>query len=284
MQMLPKWHCYVDKMAQTAYTDRVGEVYALEKHEKAFSITEAREKNIVGLALAEARRCAGLSLDELARALSPLGLDITRSGLSRWERGERTPSAYQLMALGQVLDIANPIDLYADDLNEDGLRALAAYRSELAASGRYAPKKQTQIEYIDVHLYSVAVSAGPGSFLDSDGYELVRVPRGSVPAGTDFALLVGGDSMEPVYKNGQMVFVQRAETLRPGEVGIFVHDGESLVKLYQEQTPDESVIEEFTDSLGTVRPQPVLVSFNPKYAPRPIPPASYFRILGRVLR
>ena len=252
----------------------------MRKTEPVFSITAARDRNILGKMLTEARAAAGLSLDELSRALEPYGLSITKSGLSRWERGDRTPTVYQMMALCRVLDIRNPLEMYAEELNDAGLRKLAAYRDQLVASGRYAPDT---IAYAEIRLYDVAVSAGPGSFLDSGSYEMIRVPAAAVPEGTDFALRVSGRSMEPVYQDGQIVWVRETQILRPGEVGIFSLDGESLMKLYQEKTPDPAGAEEYIDAEGVLHRQPVLISFNPAFPPRVIRPDSYFRILGRVL-
>ena len=250
-----------------------------------FQISDAREKNVIGEMLSAARRDAKLTRSGLSEALAKHGLEISASGISKWEQGTRTPTAYHMMALCRVLHIHNPLEMYAADLNSAGLRKLADYRDDLVASGRYAPVKprSAEIEYLDVKLYNIAVSAGTGSFLDGEDYELLRVPRDTVPAGTDFALRVSGDSMEPVYQNGQIVWVRETETIRPGEVGIFIHDGDSFMKLYGEREPDGAMREEFTDSYGQVRPQPVLVSYNKAYAPRVILPTSFFKVVGKVL-
>ena len=253
--------------------------------EQPFSIDGAREKNLIGWLLGDARRAAGLSRERLCAALSAYGLDISPYGISKWEQGARTPNAYQLMALCRALSVRNPLELYAEELDAAGLRKLAEYRDDLIASGRYAPKRPraAEIEYVELKLYDIAASAGTGSFLDSGDYELLRVPRDTVPAGTDCAIRVSGSSMEPVYRDGQIVWVRQTETIRPGEVGIFVQDGESFIKLYEERMPEASEIEDFTDSYGAVRMQPVLVSYNKKYAPRAVPAASYLKVVGRVL-
>lgn len=46
--------------------------------------------------------------------------------------------------------------------------------------------------------------------------------------------------MEPVYHDGQIVWVERCETLSIGQVGVFVYDGEGYLKSYGEREPDES--------------------------------------------
>ncbi len=188
-----------------------------------------------------------------------------------------------MLALCRTLNIRNPLEMYAEDLNDAGLKKLSEYREDLVASGRYAPKRPVpvEIEYIDMPVSTLAASAGTGMFLDEGNYEIVRVPRASVPAGAVLGLRVSGDSMEPVYSDGQIVWIERRESLRPGEVGIFTYDGDGYIKVYGEREPED--IEAFTDSLGVVHKQPVLISYNKKYPPRPVSPEASFQIVGRVL-
>lgn len=246
----------------------------------ARDMAAAREQNLVGERIAQARRDAGLSLEALSRRLEDYAVSISYKGLSKWEKGETVPNAYQLMAVCRALDIRDLLDA-APELNAAGRRKLAEYRADLVASGRYVPAA-AQIEYIDMPVYYLPVSAGTGAFLDGDGREDVSFPRASVPAGAEFGLRVSGDSMEPVYRDGQIVWVQPCGELRPGEVGIFLCDGEGYIKAYAEREPDDP--DAFADSYGGVRKQPVLISYNKKYAPRPISPETGFRIVGRVLR
>lgn len=50
---------------------------------------------------------------------------------------------------------------------------------------------------------------------------------------------------------------------------------------YTEQKPDD--LETYLDSDGVRRMQPVMVSYNKAYAPKPASPELEFRIVGRVL-
>ena len=253
------------------------------KEERVFDVEKARRDNLVGTMLSEARREAGLSREALCEALGGCGLDISPYGLSKWEQGARTPGAYQLMALCRVLRIRNPLDMYAEELNAAGLQKLADYREDLIASGRYARARAAahEIEYIDMPVSFLAASAGTGAFLDEGNYEIVSVPKSSVPEGAVLGVRVSGDSMEPVYSDGQLVWIARSETLRPGEVGIFAYDGDGYIKVYGEQEPEDA--EAFTDAWGNVHMQPVLISYNKKYPPRPVSPEASFQIVGRVL-
>ena len=60
-------------------------------------------------------------------------------------------------------------------------------------------------------------------------------------------------------------------------------DGAGYIKAYDEQEPDEDELDDYTDSNGVVHYKPVLISYNEKYAPKPVLPSSRFKICGRVL-
>ena len=69
----------------------------------------------------------------------------------------------------------------------------------------------------------------------------------------------------------------------PGEVGLFVVDGEGFIKVYDEREPEGDEAEIRTDSEGVRHLQPVLVSCNEEYEPKVITSDMDFRIAGRVL-
>lgn len=89
--------------------------------------------------------------------------------------------------------------------------------------------------------------------------------------------------MEPVYHDGQIVWVRKCDELFIGDVGIFVYDGCGYIKSYDEQEPDEDHKEDFTDSYGVVHRQKVLISYNENYDPIEVSPEAEFRIVGKVL-
>lgn len=249
---------------------------------KERDMAAARAENLVGERIARARREKGLSLESLSVRLEKYGLSISYKGLSKWERGETVPNAYQLMAVCQALGIRDLLEA-EPELNAAGRRKLADYRDDLIASGRYAPVPvRPEPVYVDMPVYYLPVSAGTGTFLDGEACEMIGFPADSVPSGAEFGLRVSGDSMEPVYHDGQIVWVQACDTLRVGEVGIFTCGGEGYIKAYAEREPEDA--EAFADAYGRVRRQPVLISYNRKYAPRPVSPEETFRIVGRVLR
>jgi SOS-response transcriptional repressor LexA len=139
------------------------------------------------------------------------------------------------------------------------------------------------IKFIEMPVSNLAVSAGTGEFLDEGNFEMVSFPESSVPEGAEFGLRVSGDSMEPVYHDGQIVWVQQCDRVGVGEVGIFIYDGDGYIKVYDEQMPHEADREDFTDSYGDVHMQPIMISYNQKYQPRYVSAHSNFQVVGRVL-
>ena len=126
-------------------------------------------------------------------------------------------------------------------------------------------------------------SAGTGAFLDEGNFEMIEVPENTVPRGAEFGVRVSGDSMEPVYHDGQIIWIKPCEMLRPGQVGLFMYDGNGYVKEYDEQMPAAEEAETYLGSDQTLRMQPVLKSFNRAYAPIRVSPDAAFSIAGRVL-
>ena len=110
--------------------------------------------------------------------------------------------------------------------------------------------------------YGKIASAGKGfefaDIVNSSG--TVEYPVTDMNSCADYTIGVSGDSMEPTYYDGDIVFVKRVHSLSLGEIGIFQKDNEILIK-------------EVGDG--------ELVSHKKGYAP--IPNNDDIRCLGKVL-
>jgi SOS-response transcriptional repressor LexA len=225
----------------------------------------------LGEKLTALRRRAGLSQKELAERLALYGVHVSNQAVSKWENGLTQPNADQFLALCRALDAENVgAEFFGRrtgmlrGLNDDGVRKLREYADLLRASGLYALPAEERAERV-LPLYTLAVSAGTGQFLDSDDFESVIVGA-DVPDAADYGVRVAGNSMEPRYQDGQTVWVQYRRTLRSGEIGIFLYDDNAYLK--------QLIIDE-----QGVR----LHSLNPDYSDIPIRSAGELRILGRVV-
>lgn len=252
-----------------------------------YNADEEKEKNTIGRQIEIAREELGLSRADLRYLVGTYGVNLHRDIVRRWEIGETTPTCYQLVALCYALNLENGFEYFGSlprKLNKEGRRKVAEYENDLVASGRYAPEPFIhEIEYIDMPLSYLPVSAGTGEFLDEGNYEMISVPKSTVPAGAKFALRVKGDSMEPTYNDGQLVWVQETKELHPGDVGVFFYGDQGYMKSYNLREPDEELRDNFTDVDGVIHLQPVLISYNKKYDPIFVSPETRFEIVGRVL-
>lgn len=93
-------------------------------------------------------------------------------------------------------------------------------------------ESEDENEYIDIPLPDIPASAGTGMYLDSDYAEIIRVLATDEAIKADYAIRVSGDSMEPRYYNGDILAVSEQTTVDPGEVGVFVYNGERYVKQF----------------------------------------------------
>ena len=83
-----------------------------------------------------------------------------------------------------------------------------------------------------VLLYNLPVSAGPGVYLDDNDTEEINIPDNEKTAMADFALRISGNSMEPKYHDGDIVLVESVNSVRVGELGIFILDGNGYFKKF----------------------------------------------------
>jgi len=256
---------------------------------RAYDAEKEREQNVIGIKIAEARKKTGMSLVSFSEHLKDYGVLIGDAALSKWENGKTVPNAYQLMALSCALGLEEEpqyfMGAYQSSLNDIGQQKVSDYKADLIATGKYKPevKARTSIRFVEMPVSSLPVSAGTGAFLDEGNFEMLRFPESSVPEGAEFGIRVKGDSMEPVYHDGQIVWVRQCSELSAGQVGIFTYDGEGYLKAYDEQEPSEEFLDDFTDSYGKTHAQPVLISYNQEYDPIIVSPHAEFQIVGRVL-
>lgn len=79
--------------------------------------------------------------------------------------------------------------------------------------------------------HRMKASAGAGFDLENDDeWREVRIYDCQEAHDADFAVEVDGDSMEPDYHDGEIVFVKLVDEVPVGSVGLFIHDGKGYIK------------------------------------------------------
>lgn len=229
--------------------------------------------NDLGKTIAKHRKEHKIKQSELALKLEYYDIYVKPNTVSAWESGLSIPNSKQLLAICEILNIydiytefvnPNPINPFRN-LNETGVAKVMDYIHLLEKSGEYKTADIIPIHILrERKVFYTTVSAGTGSFLDGEDYEIYTSP--DIPEEASFGVYVSGDSMEPRYHNEELIWIEQTEQLEDGEIGIFYLDGNAYVKKFQ------------NNENGTY-----LVSLNKKYNPIPVTENNSFKIFGRVL-
>lgn len=156
--------------------------------------------------------------------------------------------------LDSVIDVcyktACDIEKYMDEL---------AQKAEIIVEMNRSKNNECAIRYI--HYYQRLASAGTGQIVfDTPPTDMIQIPATSNYKNVSYAIGVNGNSMEPLYYDGDILLIEICNSINVGEVGIFMIGCESYVK-----------------KLGRGE----LISMNPDYPNIPLDENS--RCMGRVI-
>jgi len=209
-----------------------------------------------------------IPLDRLDLLAEKLG--VTPAYLLGWEAD--APVLPEKLA-----ELAEPFGRL-DDVGQD---KVIGYTADLVSSGKYVrteperpaallfPRaKRRRDGFTEFRVYDQPAAAGLGNYIDVPAFAVEQYPAELTPEGAEFGVRISGDSMEPELPNGCTVFVRPTPAVEPGEIGIFVYDGQAYCK-------------RLIADRGTR--QTKLRSLNPRYADIVIDDESRLRTLGRVL-
>ena len=249
----------------------------------------------IGTKIKEYRLQRGLTQKELA-----VLVDMGDTTIANYEKGFRTPKKNTLFKISSALsvtidDLFPPIhkadtptaspDLLTQQITDkvvqltpDNKKIVLRTSEELLerqkANGEMYTEQneeETKINEVSekvVQLYGYdyydhPASAGTGQYLNDVRVERIELP---IDIDADFVIPIKGDSMEPDYQDGDLVFIQTSVDLNDGVIGVFNYNGEAYIK--------QLVIDE---------DQAYLHSLNPAYKDMPITPETDFRIIGEVV-
>lgn len=238
-------------------------------------------KKYIGTQIKTFRKSAGFTQDELAKRLN-----TTKQTISRYEKGDRKANQDMLFELCDIFGVSiddffpsqnestqtsttSPIQSIYDQLEAPRQGKVLTYaEKQLNEQKNEEETKINEVSEKVVQLYGYdyydhAASAGTGQYLNDVRVERIELP---VDVDADFVIPIKGDSMEPDYHDGDMVFIQTSVDLNDGVIGVFNYNGEAYIKQLVIDTE-----------------QSYLHSLNPAYKDMPITPETDFRIIGEVV-
>ena len=204
-------------------------------------------------------------------------IGISKNAIGNYEKGFRSPKK------DTMFDLANAFNISIDDLFPPIQKDSSSLTSSIQTIyDELNPPRQVKVlnyakmqlneqenevsEAIQLYSYDYydhPASAGTGQYLNDVRVERIELP---VDIDADFVIPIKGDSMEPDYHDGDLVFIQTSVDLNDGVIGVFNYNGDAYIK--------QLVIDE---------DQAYLHSLNPAYKDMPITPDTDFRIIGEVV-
>jgi hypothetical protein len=236
-------------------------------------------KKYIGNQIKTFRKSAGFTQDELAKRLN-----TTKQTISRYEKGDRKANQDMLFELCDIFGVSiddffpsqnetlqspttSPIQTIYDQLHQSRKAKVLTYAErQLEEQNEEETKGNEVSEVIQLYSYDYydhPASAGTGQYLNDVRVERIELP---VDIDADFVIPIKGDSMEPDYHDGDLVFIQTSVDLNDGVIGVFNYNGDAYIK--------QLVID---------KEQAYLHSLNPSYKDMPITPETDFRIIGEVV-
>lgn len=232
----------------------------------------------LGRILQEARNALGLKQIDVANKLG-----CTSANISSWERGKSKIDIDSFAELCDIynLDFAKTLESISNGNQEALLDKLSAeekehikkYRS-LDLYGKKTVDSVLNIQYercnyiegesnvIELSEALLRASAGTGNLLEDEILRTVKVIASPEARKADIIIEIDGNSMNPIYQDGDKVLVRLQPAVEIGEIGIFIMDGNGYIKEFAKDR---------------------LISVNPEYDD--IYPSEYsdFRCVGKVL-
>lgn len=211
-------------------------------------------------------------------------IGISKNAIGNYEKGFRSPKKDTMFDLANAFNISiddlfppiqkdsssptSSIQTIYDELNPPRqVKVLNYAKRQLNEQKNEEETKENEVSEV-IQLYSYdyydhPASAGTGQYLNDVRVERIELP---VDIDADFVIPIKGDSMEPDYHDGDLVFIQTSVDLNNGVIGVFNYNGDAYIK--------QLVID---------KDQAYLHSLNPKYKDMPIIPETDFRIIGEVV-
>lgn len=174
-------------------------------------------------------------------------VDVNRTTVTRWRKGIRSPKLDKLPEIANVFGV-EPLDLINDSTINDTLSEIDKISSQLTlsrqnnvlefANNQLDIQNNSKDTVIDLDTYrndntsetavNGYVSAGTGEQIFDEPIFTVNV-KGYIPP-HDIALQVNGNSMEPMFNDKEIIFVDKSNNIKNGQIGVFIINGEAYVK------------------------------------------------------
>ena len=157
--------------------------------------------------------------------------NISSGTANNWKVKGIAPSGDKIISLAVELDTTPNQLLGFETVNElsDEEEKLMTFYRLLSSENKTVISNavEQRLPNKPIKRYTDKVSAGIGFDLTSSTQEKIYVLSNKESKNADYAVMVEGDSMLPLFEDGDTLLVQKEVEVLPGQIGVFVINGES---------------------------------------------------------
>lgn len=238
----------------------------------------------IGKGLKNLRKNKNMTMEQLANDLNnkyPNLMKLTKGKISKWENEKEEPRLSTAKILAEYFNVKIN-DLYSntDSTYKEDNDITTVYnqltpprqRNVLDFANKQLEEQNNEVSENDRNIITIkrmhAAAAGVvGEELFDDLIEEdIEFYEDEVPKGADFCILVNGDSMEPMIKEGTYAFIKRETNIKDGTIALVVLDGTSFIKR----------VDIYPEYLK-------LISLNPKYEDITVSSFNDLKVVGKIV-
>lgn len=212
----------------------------------SLSTVQSAKSNRLGNLIRERRMAKNMTQELLASIFG-----MSKNTVGAWEQGRNTPKVDDIPALCDVLGmsiyeffgLSTPFEetpqgrellTKISELNDYNMKLISRMADAMIDAQEEERRKDISAKICRIFHNEEKTAAGSGNPLsDHRRGNYMYLYGNDMIWDADEVITVTGDSMEPTYSDGDRLLVQYTEQIKPGQIGIFVADGEGLVKEYQ---------------------------------------------------
>lgn len=219
-----------------------------DKAERSRPRADESNKNTCGENIARLREERNMSRADLAGAMG-----ITLGGVSAWEYGRTRPDIDSIKKLCAIFSVSSDeiigVESGIAHIGKSEKELLERYLNLPATERTYVSKmidvmlaahispapviRKVRQQLISIPVNALSMCAGSGVDLSDQGegetMSLVDMP---ILHECDEIVRISGRSMEPAFFDGDLALVRHCDRVEEGETGVFVIDGEGMIKQY----------------------------------------------------
>ena len=198
-----------------------------------------------GAVIQKYRKLRGLSQPDLASSLG-----VARNTVTNWETGKNKPDIDLMLRLCAMLAIPVSDLLGTEDasaltaaerqllgnfrqLSSAGQRIAARLLSTLLDEEAQERDRMLRASYFLLEAHSTPVAAGPGCAFNDEPPAYFFVRKNGYNTRADAVVRVSGESMSPLYHDGDLLYLQYTDAVQDGEDAVCSTADGAVVKRVQ---------------------------------------------------